>query len=60
MRKLRNFKCSETGETIERLVNDNILIVECNCKGLAHRALSSGRYLGNSTGRSPSLSNRKN
>jgi hypothetical protein len=59
MKKLRNFKCSETGEVFERLIEDDKLIVECKCKGLANRQPSSGKVIGNTTGRSPSFSNIK-
>ena len=56
MKKMRNFKCSETGEVFERFVDDEQLIVECKCKGLANRSLSAPRCFGNTTGRSPSTS----
>ncbi len=59
MKKLRNFKCAETGEVFERLVKDEQLIVECKCNGLANRQVSSGKVIGNTTGRSPSFSNVK-
>ena len=59
MKKMRNFKCSETGEVFERFVEDDQLIVECKCKGLANRSLSAPKVVGNTTGRSPSFSNRK-
>jgi hypothetical protein len=59
MKKLRNFKCAETGEVFERLVEDERLIVECKCNGLANRQVSSGKVIGNTTGRSPSFSNVK-
>ena len=58
MKKIRNFKCSETGRTFERMVEDEQLIVECKCKGLANRALGAPKHFGNSTGRSPSASAR--
>ena len=59
MKKLRNFKCDETGKVFERLVEDEQLIVECKCNGLANRQVSSGKVIGNTTGRSPSFSNVK-
>ena len=59
MLKMRNFKCAETGEVFERLVKDEQLIVECKCGGLSNRQVSSGKVIGNTTGRSPSFSNRK-
>ena len=59
MKKLRNFKCAETSEVFERLVKDEQLIVECNCGGLANRQVSSGKVIGNTTGASPSFSNKR-
>lgn len=58
MKKLRNFKCAETGEVFERIVEDDTLIIECKCSGEANRLLSAPRHFGNSTGRSPSASKR--
>ena len=54
MKKLRNFKCDETGEVFERIVSDEITIVMCKCKSEAHRTLSAPRCFGNTTGKSPS------
>jgi hypothetical protein len=59
MRKMRNFKCAETSKVFERLAKDDQLIVECKCGGLANRQVSSGKVIGNTTGRSPSFSNIK-
>jgi len=53
MKKLRNFKCSETGVVFERIVEDEQIIVECKCKGLANRSLSAPRCFQNTVGRSP-------
>lgn len=52
MKKLRNFEC-ESKEIIERFVVDAITIVKCSCGREAKRTISTPRYLGNSTGRSP-------
>ena len=54
MKKYRNFKCAECKDIIERLVNDEVLVVNCTCKGLASRQLSAPRCFQNTTGRSPS------
>lgn len=54
MRKIRNFKCSETGNIFERFANDDRLVVQCNCGGLANRTLSAPKCFQNTTGRSPS------
>ena len=56
MKKLRHFKCSETSEIIERLIEDETRIVECECGGIASRQLSAPRSFGNTTGKSPSSS----
>ena len=53
MKKFRNFKCVETGEVFERLVQDDITIVMCKCKGLANRTLSAPRCFQNTVGKSP-------
>ena len=53
MRKMRNFKCDNTGEVIERLVHDDVLAVTCTCLTLAKRTLSAPRYMGNTVGGSP-------
>jgi len=59
MKKIRNFKCSECKESFERMVTDDVLIVNCECKGLANRQLSAPRVIGNTTGLSPSFSNKR-
>jgi len=54
MKKLRDFKCL-TGHLTERLVNDNVSTITCpECKDWAGRVISTPRYLGNTTGKSPS------
>ena len=53
MRKLRNFKCDNTGTVIERLVHDDVSSVTCTCLTLAKRTLSAPRCFGNTTGGSP-------
>lgn len=53
-KKYRNFKCSECKEITERLVEDHVLVINCNCKGLASRTLSAPKCFSNTTGRSPS------
>lgn len=56
MRKLRFFKCSETGEVFEKFADDDERIIKCSCGGLSERQLSAPRSFGNTTGRSPSSS----
>lgn len=46
MKKIRSFKCSECKTTFERMVIDSVLIVNCECKGLANRQLSAPKYFG--------------
>jgi len=52
MKKLRNFEC-ESGAIFERFVVDGITIVKCTCGREAKKTISTPRYLGNSTGKSP-------
>lgn len=60
MKKIRDFKCSVCSQVFEQWVQDDVRGVECiYCGNNATRSLSAGRYLGNTTGRSPSLSSRK-
>jgi len=61
MRKIRDFKCEVCGDVCEALVEDDERIIDCDYCGSGdsmHRCISAGRYLGNTTGRSPSLSSR--
>ena len=53
------FKCSECKEYFDLLVASDVLIVNCECKGLANRQLSAPRYFQNTTGRSPSASTKQ-
>lgn len=55
---MRNFKCQKSGDIFERIVIDEVTIVKCACGSEADRTLSAPRVLGNTTGRSPSFSNR--
>jgi len=59
MRKIRFFKCSECSTRFERMVTDDVLIVNCECGSEAKRQLSAPRYFGATTGRSSSLNYRK-
>ncbi len=58
MKKIRDFQCKDGETTFERMVIDSVKVVKCECKGEANRLLSSPRVVGNTTGRSPSFSNR--
>ena len=58
MKKIRNFNCPNCG-TIERMVVDSITVIKCECGKEIKRMLSAPRVIGNTTGRSPSFSNRK-
>jgi len=59
MKKIRWFKCSECKTYFDKLVIDTEFIAECNCNGLANRQLSAPSVPSNTTGRSPSLSNKR-
>ena len=54
MKKIRAFKCAECEALIERMVEDHVMVINCNCKGLASRQLSSPKCFSNTTGKSPS------
>jgi len=56
MRTLRNFKCEECNSIKEEFIDSSTNTMECKeCGGESTKMLSSARYLGNSTGRSPAL-----
>ncbi len=59
MKKIRWFQCEDCTIKTERMVQDDELTVTCECSGVAKRLLSAPRVIGNTTGRSPSFSNRK-
>lgn len=59
MRKIRDFQCTKCLCTVERWVEDDKKEVACGCGGVAVRKLSAPKVIGNTTGRSPSFSNRK-
>ncbi len=52
MKKIRYFKCVCSKE-IEKLVEDDVKVIECECGEFAMRMLSAPRCFGNTTGRSP-------
>jgi len=58
MKKIRHFACPDCG-IIERMVEDDVLVINCECKQQMKRTLSAPKYFGNSCGKSPSTSNRK-
>ena len=61
MRKIRDFKCEVCGDVFEAWVEDDVRTIDCQFCGsedTASRCISAGRYLGNTVGKSPSLSNR--
>jgi hypothetical protein len=53
MKKIRTFNCKNCG-TFERLISDDVRLLECKCGGVANRSISAARYFSNTTGRSPS------
>ena len=55
-KKYRNFKCAECKEVTEQLTEDHVLVINCNCKGLASRCLSAPKFTGNSCGKNASWS----
>jgi len=59
MKKIRNFECSTCGKQQEKLVEDGVSMVDCECGKQAVRTISAPRVLGNTTGSSPSFSRKK-
>ncbi len=57
MKKFRNFNCPNCGIK-EKLVVDEVTIIKCECGKEAKRTISTARVIGNTTGKSPSFSNR--
>ena len=57
MKKLRDFYCGDCG-TFERLVKDKQSSLVCKCGGTAYRQVSAPKVIGNTTGASPSFSNK--
>lgn len=58
MKKIRFFKCPNN-HISEHFVIDGVKVVECECGKGAHVMLSAPKCFGNTTGKSPSTSNRK-
>jgi hypothetical protein len=55
MLRMFNFKCESSSEVYEKLVNDEKTIIICKCGSKANKAISAGRYLGNTTGKYPRI-----
>ena len=56
MKKIRAFKCQSCDHKQENIVNDGIDVIECDkCGNESIKTLSAGRYLSNTTGKSPAL-----
>ncbi len=45
MKKIRSFKCQDCETQFERMVEDSVTIVKCECKGEAKRMLSAPNAL---------------
>jgi hypothetical protein len=58
MKKLRDFLCANCG-TFERLVKDKQSSLVCKCGDNAYRLVSTPKCFQNTTGKSPSASNKK-
>jgi len=54
MKKLRNFKCKSCHKIYEKLIDDDVLVITCECGNQANRMLSAPRHFGNTCGKSPS------
>lgn len=53
MKKLRNFKCGTCRKEYEQFVEDAVDTFPCQCGKDAVKQISSPKYFGNSTGKSP-------
>jgi DNA-directed RNA polymerase subunit RPC12/RpoP len=53
MKKMRIFKCKPCDKDSENLVNDGDIVICPDCGEECVKMISSPRYFGNSTGRSP-------
>ena len=59
MKKIRDFKCDKCAHRFESFVEDDTSWLECiNCGGESFRCLSSPKCFQNTTGKSPSVSNK--
>lgn len=54
MKKLRRFKCGACHKQYEKLVEDDVKSIECECKAKAARTVSAAKYFSNTVGKSPS------
>ena len=55
MKKLRKFKCASCHKAYEKLIKDDILVIECDCGSKANRTLSAAKYFSNTVGKSQAL-----
>jgi len=59
MKKLRDFKCDKCKRPFEMMVDDDVHVKRCFCGGIATRLISAPKCFQNTTGKSPSASNKK-
>lgn len=60
MKKYRDFKCEHCQYKFDERVEDDTFTIACpSCEMIAERTASSPRVKGNTTGGSPSFSNKK-
>ena len=59
MRILKDFKCQKYGDVFERLVTNDVRLVECNCGADATRIITAPKFLGNSTGGNASFKQKR-
>ena len=45
MFKVRDFKCTDCGETTEEFLKDDVTTLSCTCGGIRKRKLSSPRFV---------------
>ena len=55
MKKIRRFKCGSCQKEYERIVEDDVKTIDCECKSKAARMLAAPRCFSNTVGKSPSV-----
>lgn len=51
---MRRFKCGTCLNEYEKLVEDKVKAIKCECGKKAARTISAARYFSNTTGKNPS------
>lgn len=59
MRIFKDFKCKKHSTVFDRLVTNDVNLVECECGAEAVRVISAPKFLGNSTGGNASFKQKR-